>query len=249
MTSNLDVKIPIEEATDKNKILEIVCSPNMKHVATLDEVNNISFWTTINQEQFFEKVKTICIDNIRINENGEKIFAISNNKCISISLYRVDTYNFKIFDPETEKEIPLTFPDWQKEIDFLSFTDGGSIIMVSTRYYRAYIFTSKEKDNNITWVCKSMIELKYFKKINITPKGKLIIFNDTIYEITMWDMEKLSANTRILIDWSCTLEYIEISDDEKLLFVCTKDKKTKETSVFTYSTETEINISSCKFLY
>ncbi|KAF0333071.1 transient receptor potential cation channel subfamily a member 1-like [Gigaspora margarita] len=244
MTSNSDVKITIEEAPDKNKILEIVCSPNMKHAATLDVANNISFWTTINQDQLLEKVKTVCIDNIRINENGEKIFAISNNKCISISLYRVDPYNFKIFDFETEKEISLNFPDWQKEIDFLSFIDGGSIILVNARYYRAYIFSNKEKDNNITWDCKSRIELKYFKKINITPKGKLIIFNDTIYEITMWDIEKLSANTRILIEWSCTPEFIEISDDEKLLFVCTKDKKTKETSVFAFSTETEINISS-----
>ncbi|RIB30783.1 hypothetical protein C2G38_2151744 [Gigaspora rosea] len=213
MTSNSDVKIPIEEAPDKNKILDM-------------------------------KAKTVRIDNIRINKNGEKIFAISDNIHFSISLNRIDPYNFKIFDVKSAKEIILNFPDWQNEIDFLSFIDDGNMIIINIRYYRAYIFSSKEKDNNITWVCKSMIELKYFKKIYITPKGKLIIFNDTIYEITMWDIEKLSANTRILIDWICTLEYIEISDDDKLLFVCTKDKKTKETSVFAYSTETEINISS-----
>ncbi|RIB30736.1 hypothetical protein C2G38_2151864 [Gigaspora rosea] len=249
MTSNSDVKIPIEEAPDKNKILDIVCSPNMKHVATLDEINNISFWTVINQEQLLKKVKTVCIDNIRINENGEKIFAISNNRHFSISLNRIDPYNFKIFEVKSAKEILLNFPDLQNEIDFLSFIDRSifddeNMIMINTRYYRAYIFSSKEKDNNITWVYKSMIELKYFNKIYITPKGNLIIFNDTIYEITMWDIEKLLVNTRILIDWSCTLEYVEISDDEKLLFVCTKDRKTKKTSVFTYSTETEINISS-----
>ncbi|KAF0502925.1 transient receptor potential cation channel subfamily a member 1-like [Gigaspora margarita] len=244
MTSNSDVKIPIEEAPDENKILDIVCSPNMKHVATLDEINNISFWNTINQEKLLEKVKTVRNENIRIDVNGEKIFAISDNMHFSISLNRIDPYNFKILEVKSAKEILLNFPDWQNEIDILSFIDDGNIIMINTKYYKAYIFSSKEKDKNITWVCKSMIELKYFKKIYITPKGKLILFNDTIYEITMWDIEKLSANTRILIEWSCTLEFIEISDDEKLLFVCTKDKKTKVTSVLAFSTETEINISS-----
>ncbi|CAG8531108.1 22329_t:CDS:2 [Dentiscutata erythropus] len=174
MISNSDnshVKIPIEEAPDKSrKILEIVCSPNMKHVAALDEDSNISLWT---QEQLLENKKTIHIDNICTKEKGKRIFAISDDKYVSISLYRVDPYNFKIFDFETEKEIPLTFPDWQNEIDFLSF------------------------------ICN----------------GKLIIFNDTIYEITMCDIEELSIKSHILIEWDCTLESIKISDDEELLLL------------------------------
>ncbi|KAF0511001.1 transient receptor potential cation channel subfamily a member 1-like [Gigaspora margarita] len=113
--------------------------------------------------------------------------------------------------------------------------------MVNTKYYRAYVFSSK--DNN-TLDCKSMIELKYFKKIYITPKGKLILFNDTIYEIMMWDIEKLSVETRILIDWNCTLESVETSDDEKLFVVCTKNEETMETSLYVFSTETGINLAS-----
>ncbi|CAG8717530.1 10173_t:CDS:2, partial [Scutellospora calospora] len=144
------------------------------------------------------------------------IFSISDHKYVSIGLNNADPYNFKIIEFETEKEVYLTFPDWQKEINFLSFINNGNIIMVNTEYYRAYIFTNKGKDN-ISWVCKSMIELKYFKKIYITLKGKLIIFNDIIYEITMWNIEELSVKTRILIDWDQALKSIEISDDEKLL--------------------------------
>ncbi|KAF0511024.1 nucleopolyhedrovirus p10 family protein [Gigaspora margarita] len=213
MTSKLDnshLKIPIEEASDKNKILKIVCSPNIKYVATLNENSSISLWSIVNQEKYLLYIKTIYPDNIKI-------------------------INF-----ETEKEVSLTLPYWQNEINFLSFINNGNIIMVNTEYYRAYVFTSKEK--NIRWVCKSIIELKYFKKIYITLKGKLIIFNDTIYEITMWNIEELSVNTRILIDWDQTLKSIEISDDEKLLLVCAKNEKTKETRLYVFSTETSVTV-------
>ncbi|CAG8814171.1 6685_t:CDS:2, partial [Dentiscutata erythropus] len=199
----------MEEAPDKNKISEIVCSFNLKHVATLDEDSNISIWSTISQEEPLTHVKTIHIDNIRTNKNGEKIFAISDNKCVSISVNRVDPYNFKIFNFETGKEIRFTFPDCQKEIDFLSLIDNGDIVMVNTKYYRAYVFSSKD---NVSW-------------------------------ITMWDVEDLSIKTRILIDWDHTLESVEISDDEELLLICAKNKETKITRLYTFSTETGINLA------
>ncbi|CAG8639621.1 25318_t:CDS:2 [Dentiscutata erythropus] len=246
MTSNSDnfhLKIPVEEIPDKNKkISEIVCSPNLKHVAALREDNYISFWSNLNKEEPLTNVKTIRNDNIHTKEYGGKIFAISNNKCASISLNKTDPYNFKIYDFENGKEVSLTFPDCQKEIDFLSFIDNGNVVMVNAKYYRAYVFSSERK-GNVTWACKSMIELKYFNKIYITVKGKLIIFNDTIYEITMWDIEELSIKTRILIDWNYTPESIEISDDEELLLVCAKNMETKETRLYTFSTKTGINLS------
>ncbi|CAG8615953.1 6438_t:CDS:2 [Dentiscutata erythropus] len=241
MTSSSHVEIPIEGDPDKNKkILEIVCSPNLMHVAALDKDSNIGFWSIINQEESLTNVNSIHIDDIGIKKTGERIFAISDNKHASISINRVNPYNFKIFNFENGKEVSLTFPDQQKEINFLSFTDNGNIVMVNTKYYRAYIFSSKD---SVSWVCKSMIELKYFKYLYITLKGKLIIFNDTIYEITMWDIEELSIKTRILIDWNHTLESVEISYDEELLLVCAKNVKTKETRLYTYSTETGINLA------
>ncbi|RIB19685.1 hypothetical protein C2G38_1247400 [Gigaspora rosea] len=239
MTSYSDdshVEISIED----KKILEIVCSPNLNHVAALHEDSVISLWSIVSHENFLENVKKIHIDNIRTKE---KIFAISDNKQLSISLDRINPYNFKIFDFESNKDIKLTFPDWQKEIDFLSFIENGNIIMVNTKYYRAYVFSSKGKDN-ITWVCKSMIELQYFKKIYITPKGNLIMFNDTVHEIAMWDIKDLSAKTRILIEWNHILRHIEVCDDERLLLVCTENKKFKETNLYVFSTETGINLSS-----
>ncbi|KAF0541195.1 transient receptor potential cation channel subfamily a member 1-like [Gigaspora margarita] len=263
MTSSSDnshVEISVVEPPDinKNKILEIACSPNLKYVAALYENNDISLWSIVSQEsqeELLTNIKTINIDNICINEEINaisdnqyktirKIFAISNNKQVSISLKRNNAYNFKFFDFETEKEKKLTFPDCQKEIDILSFRDNGNIIMVNAKYYRAYVFSSKEKNNIITWVCKSMIELQYFKKLYITPKGKLILFNDTINEITMWDIDNLSAKTRILIEWCHELQHIEISDDEELLVVCAEEKKYKKKNLYVFSTETGINLSS-----
>ncbi|RIB13222.1 hypothetical protein C2G38_2248987 [Gigaspora rosea] len=205
MTSNSDnshVKISVVETPVNKNISEIVCSPNLKHEPI--PVDNI-----------LRNEKIVAISDDKY-VSIRKIFAISDNKQVSISLDRTNPYNFKIFDFETEEEIILTFPDWQKEIDFLSFRDNGNIIM-----------------------------LQYFKKIYITPKGKLIIFNDTIKEITMWDIDNLSAKTCILIEWSHILKHIEISDDEKLLTVCTKDRKSKYKNLYVFSTETGINLSSC----
>ncbi|CAG8439911.1 8601_t:CDS:2 [Cetraspora pellucida] len=237
--SDISHVIPMEGALDKNKkISEIVCSPNLKYVAALYEDDNISLWPTEQPE------KIINIGMICNGESGEKIFAISN-KYISFSIYRDQPYNFKILDFEN-KEVLLKFPDHQKEIDYLSFIDNGDIIMINTKYYRAYVFSSK---NNITWVCESMIELEYFKKIYITSKGKLIIFNDTIYEITMWNVEGLSIKTHILIDWNFTPESIEISDDEELLAICARNEKTRDTNLYIFSTETGINLKGERLLY
>ncbi|RIB11420.1 hypothetical protein C2G38_2203476 [Gigaspora rosea] len=245
MASNSDnshVNISIEVPYEDKKISEIICSPRFEYVAALDEDNNISLWSIASsQETFLKKIKTILIENISTKKKDERKFAISDNKYVSIGLNRVDPYNFKIFDFETpDKEIKLKFPDCQKEIDFLYFIDTGNIVMINTKYYRAYVFSNKD---SITWVCKSMIELKYFKKIYIAPKGKLIIFNDTIYEITVWDIEDLSIKTRILLDWNYILESVEISDDEKLLLVCAINKETKETNLYVFSTETGMNLA------
>ncbi|KAF0541193.1 transient receptor potential cation channel subfamily a member 1-like [Gigaspora margarita] len=260
MASNSDnpsVGISIEKDPDENKnqkIVEIVCSPKLEHVAALHENNKISLWSIVSQEsqeKSLINVKTVHFDNIRRNEKIEaisddkyelirKIFAISDNKQVSISLDRIGPYNFKIFEFETEKEIKLTFPDWQKEIDFLSFIDNGNIIMINAKYYRAYVFSIKRKK----YVCNSMIELQYFKKIYITPKGKLILFNDTIHEITLWDIEDLSAKSRIFIEWCHILIHIELSDDEELLAVLTENKKFNDKNLYVFSTETGINLSS-----
>ncbi|CAG8506128.1 2650_t:CDS:2 [Scutellospora calospora] len=249
MTSdNSYVQIQVEneittgKTPDKNtlkKFSEIVCSPNMQHVAVLDEDCNITFWFIDIKNKSPKNVKIINIDNICAKAKGDRLFAISDNMLTSIGLKRVNPYNFKIFDYKTEEEVLLTFPDWQTEIDFLSFTDNGNIIMVNTRYYRAYVFSNKKKE----WICKTMIELKYFKKIYITPKGKLIIFNDTIYEITIWDIKNLSIKTRILVEWHYIFESIEISDDEELLIVSAKHEKIKKTRLYVFSTETGINLA------
>ncbi|CAG8805508.1 10343_t:CDS:2, partial [Racocetra persica] len=121
---NFHVKIPIEEAN--KKISKIACSPNMKHVAALHEDNYVSLWSIDSQRNHLENEKTIKIYTKAI---GERIFAISDYKHVAISLDRNKPYNFKIFDFKKEKEVLLKFPDWQKEIDFLSFIDNGNIIM------------------------------------------------------------------------------------------------------------------------
>ncbi|KAF0461569.1 transient receptor potential cation channel subfamily a member 1-like [Gigaspora margarita] len=259
MASNSDnshIEISIEKDSDKNKnkkILGIVCSPKLEHVAALHENNDITLWSIVSQEKLSTDGKPIHIDYIRTDEKIDaisddkyisirKIFAISDNKQVSISLDRIKPYNFKIFDFETpDKEIKLTFPDWQKEIDFLSFIENGNIIMINAKYYRAYVFSSKD---NKGWACKSMIELQYFRKFYITPKGKLILFNDTINEITLWDLDDISAKARILLEWRHILIDIELSDDEELLAVLTENKNFNEKNLYVFSTETGINLSS-----
>ncbi|KAF0408149.1 hypothetical protein F8M41_008601 [Gigaspora margarita] len=173
-SDNSHIKIPNEKKP--GEIKKIVCSPNLKHVATLGEDNIINIWSIVSQEGVF--LTKVNIDNICNEENGEKIFAVSDNKYVSIFLDRVIPYNF----------------------------------------------------------------------------SKLIIFNDTIYEITMWDIETISVKTHILIDWNYALESIEISDDEELLLVCAKNEENKEneenieTRLYIFftnsSTEAGMNLSS-----
>ncbi|RIB06376.1 hypothetical protein C2G38_523077 [Gigaspora rosea] len=85
MASSLDnshVEISVEEAPYKiknKKILEIVYSPNLKHVAALYENNDISLWSIVSQEsqeELLMNIMTIHFDNIRRNET---INAISDN--------------------------------------------------------------------------------------------------------------------------------------------------------------------------
>ncbi|CAG8544519.1 35400_t:CDS:2 [Racocetra persica] len=255
ISDNSQVIIPIEEVQENSyenkQFSKIVCSPHLKYVAALYKDNYISIWSVVGQEKYLKHEKTLRIDNICTKGEDERIFAISDDKYVSIGLNKVDPkvnkvdpndpYNFKIFDFETKKKLSLTFPDWQKEIDFLSFIDNGDIIMVNTKHYRAYVFSNKD---DIAWVCKSMIELKYFNKLYITPKGKLILFNDPIYEITMWNIEKLSIETCVLIDWDCTLKSIEISEEEELLLVCAKNEENEETRLYVFDIVSGRNISS-----
>ncbi|KAF0511005.1 hypothetical protein F8M41_018351 [Gigaspora margarita] len=70
MTSNSDnsyVEISIEDAPDKNQnkeILEIVCSPNLKHIAELQEDNHISLWSFYWSRKLSTDGKPIHIDNM-----------------------------------------------------------------------------------------------------------------------------------------------------------------------------------------
>ncbi|CAG8835652.1 35646_t:CDS:2, partial [Racocetra persica] len=69
------------------------------------------------------------------------------------------------------------------------------------------------------WTCESIIDLNYFNKIYISPKGKLIIYNNKIHEVIRYDINTLSIETHIVMDWDHTLEDIGFSDDEKLLLI------------------------------
>ncbi|RIB28868.1 hypothetical protein C2G38_1335596 [Gigaspora rosea] len=232
-----------EETLDKNttkNILEIVCSPEMKYIAAVSKEKYISLWSIVNEEQHLKYEKEIFIDAACIESEGSRLFAVSDNMHVSIKLDKDsisrNSYNFNFYSFITNKEVFLCFPDRQKEIDFLSFINNGNLVMVNARNYRAYIFSCSRKDN-ITWSCISMIELKYFKKIYITPKGNFIIYNDTIHEIAIWDIETLSTKTHVLIDWVYILETIGFSDDEELLLVHAREKKKIKMRLYVFSTK------------
>ncbi|CAG8762019.1 19429_t:CDS:2, partial [Racocetra persica] len=100
--------------------------------------------------------------------------------------------------------------------------DGGSLVMVSIIEHKAYILVPEKTNDGVKWIFQSSIELKNFDtsdKVYITPKGKLIFFKKMTYEITIWNLETLSVESQILLDWNCNFEPIQIglSDDEELL--------------------------------
>ncbi|CAG8481458.1 14650_t:CDS:2 [Cetraspora pellucida] len=116
--------IQMDQRLDKHaaeEILEIVCSPKMKYIAVLNK-------------------------NYQIKSRGSKLFAVSDNKEVSIKLIRTNPYNFTIYNSEIDNEVLLRFRDQRKEIDFLSFIDNGNLIMINARDYRAYVFETKDTE-------------------------------------------------------------------------------------------------------
>ncbi|KAF0363846.1 transient receptor potential cation channel subfamily a member 1-like [Gigaspora margarita] len=257
ISDNSQVKVQIdpntiEETLDKNttkNILEIVCSPEMKYIAALSKEKDISLWSIVNEEQYLKYEKEIFIDAACTESEDSRLFAVSDNMHVSIKLDKDrisrNSYNCSFYSLITNKEVFLRFPDRQKEIDFLSFINNGNLVMVNARNYRAYVFSCSRKDNT-TWTCISMIELKYFKKVYITPKGSFIIYNDMIHEITIWDIETLSIKTHVLIDWGYILETIGFSEDEELLLVHAREKKKIKNHFYVFSTKFWMNLAYCE---
>ncbi|CAG8749274.1 13385_t:CDS:2, partial [Cetraspora pellucida] len=244
--SHVNVQID-QEIPEKNvikDILEIACSPKMKYVAVLYKEKCIGLWSIVNGGLNYDKA--IFIDAICTKPEGSRLFAVSDNNHVSVRLDKdrvsqISPYNFTFYNIANKKEVSLRFPDRQKEIDILAFINNGNLITINAKNYRAYVFSCDRKDN-LVWTCISAIELKYFKKIYVTPKGKFIIYNDTIHEITMWDIETLSVQSHILIEWDYVLETIGFSEDEELLLVHTKTEDIKM-RICVFSTKTWINLA------
>ncbi|RIB30082.1 hypothetical protein C2G38_688624 [Gigaspora rosea] len=230
-------------------ITQIDCSPKMKYVATLSEFDrSVALWSIDPNQQSLRYENIIVIRNIYVGSETS-MFTVSDDGYVAVKLVRLNPCNFEIYDLKTTKISSLHFPylhNLHKNISHLSFINNGNLVMVSTKENKAYILFPNKTDDDVKWICQSIIELKNFStlgKIYITPKRKLIIFQKKVTcEITTWNLETLSIEAQILLNVNFNFECIGLSDDAELLGIAANNSEL--TYLYIFSTKTGMNLST-----
>ncbi|CAG8563202.1 12112_t:CDS:2 [Dentiscutata erythropus] len=247
-----ELDIDVVDPHNGYPITQIDCSPKMKYVATLSEFDkSVVLWSIDSKSQSLQYENTKLIINIDVGPETSTTFTVSDNGFVAMKLRSSNPYNFGIYNlrTKTTEKSPLHFPYLHKNISHLSFINNGNLVTISTNEHKACILYPKEKDNRVKWIFKSMIELKNISasdKIFITPKGKLIFLKKETYEITIWNLEPLSIEAQILLDWNLNFECVGLSDDEELLGI-SASSELHVTYLYIFSTTTGMNLSKCTY--
>ncbi|CAG8700668.1 24405_t:CDS:2, partial [Gigaspora rosea] len=224
---------------DVDAIAQIVCSPNMKYVATTfkfgayveksdeksDEkssaeqqdagdpkdsaynendgkISKVSLWSVT--ETTKKLIKETEIMGHKINEPKPKLWAVSDDKYI---IFRTSYfyYNFEILDAKGERK-ELFLPNPHNLANNLAFTKSGNLVVALTEpTNQIYIFRQKHNE----WIESTKFELSYFCDAFITVEGKLILFDDQIFQLTKWDINTLTLETNCMIDWCYKVWHVE----------------------------------------
>ncbi|RIB02279.1 hypothetical protein C2G38_895231 [Gigaspora rosea] len=231
-------------------ITQIVCSPNLKYVATLSEFDkSVVLWSINPNQQSLQYESMISIENIDVGSETSTTFTVSDDGYVAIKLHRLNPRNFEIYNFKTAEISFLQVPYLHKNISHLSFINDGSLVMVSTKDHKAYVLFPEETDDSVKWIFQSLIELKNSSTLDdiyITPKGKLIFFKKATYEIMIWNLKTLLIEAQILLDWCFSFECIGFSDDEELIGISASSSKL--TYLYIFSTTNGMNLSTRKFL-
>ncbi|KAF0493216.1 transient receptor potential cation channel subfamily a member 1-like [Gigaspora margarita] len=252
-------------------IAEIVCSPNMKYVATTfkyiyekpgeksgekssaeqqdaedptyeydGKISKVSLWSVTETKELL-KVSEIMAH--KIIEPEPKLWAVSDDKYI---IFRTNYfyYNFEIFDAKGEGEHKdLFFPNPHNIVNNLAFTKSGNLVVALTGpTHHIYIFNLRHNE----WIESTKFELSYFCDAFITVEGKLILFDDQIFQLTKWDISTLAFETNCMIDWCYKVWHVEVNQGGELLAVYAvylHEDTPKKSKLYIYSLKNGINMA------
>ncbi|CAG8710043.1 8486_t:CDS:2 [Dentiscutata erythropus] len=254
-------------------IVQIVCSPKMKYVATTYKFRYGSSTNTNDSQDGGEKKdKTDMYDEggkIReatlwlVNKSAEKklkwvsaikghqikepkpvLWAVSDDKYIVFKT-NYFYYNFELFDAKGAR-IDLFFPNPRNFVNQLAFVPDGDhnnlVVALTEPMHQIYVFKLKNRE----WFLYNKYELSYFCDAFITIEGKLILFDDQIFQLTKWNVKDLKFETNCMIDWCYKVRLVEINQGGELLAVYAvylQEETPKKSRIYIYSLRSGINIA------
>ncbi|CAG8614790.1 39627_t:CDS:2 [Gigaspora margarita] len=194
---------------DVNAIAQIVCSPNMKYVATTFTFKSV-------YEKSGEKSSAEQQDAGDLKESA---YNEDDGKISKVSLWSV-----------TET----------KELVKVSEIMAHKIIEPEPKLWAV----SDDKHNE--WIESTKFELSYFCDAFITVEGKLILFDDQIFQLTKWDISTLAFETNCMIDWCYKVWHVEVNQGGELLAVYAvylQEDTPKKSKLYIYSLKNGINMA------
>ncbi|CAG8784840.1 11759_t:CDS:2 [Gigaspora margarita] len=253
---------------------QIVCSPNMKYVATTfkygyeipceksgaeqqyggdpkdiayneedGKISKVSLWSVTETKRL---VKVFEIMGHKINEPKPKLWAVSDDKYF-IFKTTYFYYNFEIFDAKGESK-DLFFPNHHNLVNSLAFIKSGDLVVALTEpTHNIYIFHQRHNE----WNLSTKFELSYFCDGFITVEGKLILFDDQIFQLTNWDISTLTVQTNCVIDWCYKVWHVEVDQSGELFpvyAVYLQDETPKKSKLYIYSLKSGINMALHPFI-
>lgn len=211
---------PAEVSLHVKNITNIVCSPNMKYIATwcpgnkLDILPSIYRWPITKGKLKFDK-HYIIYDSINLDAKALIGVSDMNHIILRVEDFVKDSYNFEIIDIVNNKRQKLNSQGLKGKVikhsgffdksysefcNEISFLENGDLAIIKDRpVYRAYIFNFNEKHQ---WKCKCSIELPTYYKCSVSPKGKLLVLLRLPFVIMQWDLITLKYEMRYVLDWN-----------------------------------------------
>ncbi|CAG8779808.1 34426_t:CDS:2, partial [Racocetra persica] len=274
----IDVYRPPSATGHNEKYVQIVCSPQMKYVATIthmdaaksdpqkngdptqsthvDEEDQLfkeaTLWSVSkkksDESDEFEELalkRENTIKGHQITEPRPSLWAVSDNMYIVFKTTYF-YYNFEVFDGKEGVRKELYFPSTHNVVNQLAFIKNGDLVIALIEPVHC-IYTFKLDQYN-EWVYFSKFEVTYFYEAFITIEGKLILFDDKIFQLTKWDISELSFETNCLIDWCYKVKHVEINKGGEFLavhaaYVQGENETTKKSRIYVFSLKSGMNMA------
>ncbi|CAG8734703.1 9237_t:CDS:2, partial [Dentiscutata erythropus] len=192
-----------------------------------------------------KKLKWVsAIKGYQIKDPKPILWAVSDDKYIVFKT-NYFYYNFELFDAKGIHK-DLFFPNAHNLVNQLAFVPNGDhndlVVALTEPMHQIYVFKLKNRE----WILYNKFELSYFCDATITDEGKLILFDDKIFQLTKWNIRTSAFETNFMIDWCYKVSLVELNQGGELLAVYAvylQDETPKKSRLYIYSLKSGINMA------